>query len=326
MATPRRSSNMVQNLAVGTISPLPGAAGVFINGSTNSGGAINGVTILPDAPGMVHNDPQYSFTLTKGGPPASVIALSYDELAMGNDTTATGEFAIALGVSVSAAGQDSVAVGRELSATGLASVCVGYSCAAVNSNACAFGVNNFAGGVWSTVLGSESYVGANYAASLGQHNVVSDAHTNSVLIGGQANSFAANVASIGSNTIPLRMHETKDGHKFKFTVGFVTANPSVADLSGGILTYAVAAPITMTLPSALSFVADIGEPTLAGTGVRCTIINNSASAITLSAGGDPDWTLFNSTSDIIAANTTRELFIVKTSAPGAVTLTCTCYM
>ena len=321
----KRSSNSFQNLAVGTLAPLPGISGIYINGAVNFAGALNGVTLAPMATGLMFDNSTDSFTVSRG---ISSVRLSTNEVAIGASVIATGSSVTAVGVGVTAIGPQSVAIGYGASSRGTQSVVVGSNSNSTNGDqGASLGFANSVNADYGVAVGYQETVSADGAIAVGHISTLT--HTDSVVIGSHGASLAANVATLGSNTVPLHVHETGEVHRYKYVPGLVTASPAVGDILGGILIYpdTALAPITMTLPSAASFGAAIGNACLPNTGVRCLVVNRSTFAVTVSAGADADWTILDSLgAGVIAANTSRDIIFTKSSLAGAVVITCSCYM
>jgi len=316
-------SGSFQNLSVGVLTPLPGLSGIFLNGTPQFQSPPNGVTLAPTATGLPSTDIANSLTVSRG---TSSIRLAPNEVAVGNAVTATGARCTALGCNVSATAADTVVLGSACSATAAGAIAAGTNCSAEGAASICLGSFSSALGANSIAVGNNTIAQADGGIAIGVSNNVHAGDTDAVLIGRLCDSFAPQVLSFGSISAPLTICETGDEHLFKYTPGTAVANPAIADFMGGVLVYSVAAPLVMLLPSAASFAAAIGSPTGANTGIRCLIVNQTASTITISDAADPDWTLTDSTSHVIAANSSREVLILKSSAPGDSPETCVFYM
>ena len=319
MAASRRKSQSLQNLNVGTLSPLPGSAGIIINGDLLPvSGILNGVAVSSSAVGLPSNDAANSFSVSRG---TSSLRCTTGQL--GANATAT-VVAVAIGKGANSAAVNGEALGYGAVAAHQKTTVVGSGSTAGQPFGTTAGFNSWTYSMESTNLGSNSVAASARCTSVGHNNAVNEDYA--VIIGSHGTSMGVGVYSLGTNTVPLAVHETKEGHVFRHTPYVLTATPTYSNLKGGILTYHSPDPLTVTLPTAALFVAGIRPAALAGTGIRCTIVNNSPVAVTISAGGDVNWTLADSTSHVIAANSTRLLVLVKSSAPNAATPTATLYM
>jgi len=316
MATSRSISNGAQNLSVGTLSPLPGTAGIYFNGLTTC--AFNGVTTAPTAAGLPSSNSTDSFTISRG---TSAIRLAPSELAFGPHCTASGAGAVSAGVSCAATGAGSVASGQDATASGTSALAIaaGGLATAAGNQSVAVGTEHQVTGTGAIAVGNSAVLQANYAIALGR-STVPVTYTDAVAIGLGATPLGPQTVAFGGNAT---IHETASGHRFKYVPVALTTNPTVADIMGGLLTYNGVSDVIAVLRPAAQFAAAMGVSATIGSSVHCTVVNQSAFAIIFVTDLDTNWTLADSTNHTIAANTTRELTIIKT---GNDPVTCAFYM
>ncbi|MFD0860664.1 tail fiber domain-containing protein [Sungkyunkwania multivorans] len=133
-----------------------------------------------------------------------------DAIAIGRRASTGERFAIALGLDASAPGLNSTALGNEASSGGNQSTAVGYQTFASNVNATALGFDARATGNNSTALGYDTDSAGNNTVSIGIS--ASASANNSVAIGSQASSAGSGSLALGFQSSAPNFNSTAIGN------------------------------------------------------------------------------------------------------------------
>ncbi|MBU0577618.1 tail fiber domain-containing protein [Patescibacteria group bacterium] len=171
-------------------------------------------------------------------------------IAGSGSSSATGDYAVAIGYSVDASGDNSIAMGFTTQASGLNStamgngtVASGIASTAINKNTVASGENSFAGGLGSDAIGYGSFAMGYNAQATGDYAVAMGSGgsligpiasgNNSVAIGYKAEASADNSTALGYNAQATGNSSTAIGYYTEATGSFSTAIGKNIIVSGG---------------------------------------------------------------------------------------------
>jgi hypothetical protein len=162
--------------------------------------------------------------------------------ALGSFTTASGDYSTASGLTTYATGDRSTAMGNSTTAGGYASTALGNITQAQGNNSTALGYKSKAIGIKSTAFGDSTIASGDNATALGYHTLASDDY--STAIGAFTTASGINSTAIGNGTIASGAGSTAMGYATtasgasSTTMGYVTTASGGASTAMGAFTTA----------------------------------------------------------------------------------------